>query len=363
MWIKSYQFTYQRLVRPLMFGSMDAQTAHERILSLLARADQQDWVQSLAQALYRRMALIEPVHVGGVTLDFPLILAAGFVKGQGYATEDEAIQAVERGENIIPGWRTMPNIVGAVEFGSFTRYPRLGNAGQVIWRDTATRSTQNRVGLKNSGARAASLFLAKHPPKKPFGINLAVSPQVTDPDQEEAELVESLQLFLEAGVLPDWFTLNLSCPNTEDDPRGHQTEEKARHLCRALLKHLDAIPLWVKISPCLSAEQYAKLIGAFAAEGVRAVIATNTLPQLTPTDAQMIGGVGGGRLHTAALEATRYLMAARREQGYPVDVIGCGGVLDAKSYQDFRDLDVQAAQYWSALVYQGLWAYAVILRK
>ncbi|MCQ3931259.1 MAG: hypothetical protein DPW16_12455 [Chloroflexi bacterium] len=363
MWIKSYQFTYQRLVRPLLFGVMDAQTAHERILSFLAQADQRDWVQSIAQALYRRMALIEPIQVGGVTLDFPLILAAGFVKGQGYATEDEAIQAVERGENIIPGWRTMPNIVGAVEFGSFTRYPRLGNAGQVIWRDTATRSTQNRVGLKNPGAQAASLFLAQHPPKKPFGINLAVSPQVTDPDQEEAELVESLQLFLDAGVLPDWFTLNLSCPNTEDDPRGHQTEEKARHLCRALLKHLDAIPLWAKISPCLSAEQYAKLIGAFAAEGVRAVIATNTLPQPTPNDTQVIGGVGGGRLHTAALDATRHLMAARPEQGYPVDVIGCGGVMDAKSYQDFRDLGVQAVQYWSALVYQGLWAYAVILRK
>lgn len=363
MWIKSYQFTYQRIFRPLIFGSMDAQTTHERILSLLGRADQRDWVQATAQALYRRMAPTEAIHVGGVTLDFPLILAAGFVKGQGYATEDEALFAVALDENIIPGWRTMPNIVGAVEFGSFTRYPRLGNAGQVIWRDAATRSTQNRVGLKNPGARAASLFLAKHPPKKPFGINLAVSPQVTDPDQEESELVESLQLFLAAGVSPDWFTLNLSCPNTEDDPRGHQTEEKTRRLCRALLKHLDAIPLWVKISPCLSGEQYAKLIGAFAAEGVRAVIATNTLPQPTPTDTQVMGGVGGGRLHTVALDATRQLMTTRREQGYPVDVIGCGGVLDAPSYQDFRDLGVQAVQYWSALVYQGLWAYAVILRK
>lgn len=351
------------MLRSLIFRSMDAQTAHERILSLLGRVDQRDWVQHAAQALYRRMASFESTCVGGVTLDFPLILAAGFVKGQGFATEDEALFAVERDENIIPGWHTMPNIVGAVEFGSFTRYPRLGNAGQVIWRDAATRSTQNRVGLKNPGARAASLFLSKHPPKKPFGINLAVSPQVTDPDQEEAELVESFRLFLDAGVLPDWFTLNLSCPNTEDDPRGYQTEEKARRLCRALLGHLGSTPLWVKVSPCLSPEQYGKLMEAFAGEGVRAVIATNTLPQPTPDDAQVTGGVGGGRLHAAALEATQHLMTARREQGYPVDVIGCGGVIDAKSHQDFKDLGVQAVQYWSALVYQGLWAYAVILRK
>ncbi len=363
MWIKSYQFTYQHIVRPLIFGLMDAQTAHARVLALLARGDQHDWVQHAAQTLYQRMAPLEPTYVGGVTLDFPLILAAGFVKGHGFASEDAAIQAVEHGENIIPGWRTMPNIVGPVEFGSFTRYPRLGNAGQVIWRDTTTQSTQNRVGLKNPGARAAALFLAEHPPKKLFGINLAVSPQVTKPDQEETELVESLQIFLDAGVQPDWLTLNLSCPNTEDDPRGHQTEEKARRLCRTLLGYLGSIPLWVKVSPCLSAEQYTKLLGVFAAEGVRAVIATNTLPQPTPTDAQVIGGVGGGHLHTAALEATQHLMAAQRQHGYPVNVIGCGGVLDSKSYQDFRNLGVQAVQYWSALVYQGLWAYAVIMRK
>src|SRR5947208_2551717 len=91
-----------------------------------------------------------------ISLPLDLSFAAGLVKGTGFAREDEALAAVERGDNIIPGWRSVPALVGPLEIGSFTRYPRLGNPGTVVWRDPRTRSTQNRVGLRNPGARAAA---------------------------------------------------------------------------------------------------------------------------------------------------------------------------------------------------------------
>ncbi len=133
------------------------------------------------------------------------------------------------GRNIIPGWRCVPRLVGLVEFGSFTRWPRLGNPGVVVWRDVPTRSTQNRVGLRNPGALAAAEFLAARtkpicPPQ--FGINIAVSPGVDDPDQQTDEVLAALAAFVERGVYPAWFTLNLSCPNTEDDPTGNQTADR-----------------------------------------------------------------------------------------------------------------------------------------
>ncbi len=99
-----------------------------------------------------------------MTLPHPLIVAAGLVKGDGFASEAEALAAVARGRNIMPGWRSLPALVGAVEFGSFTRWPRLGNPGCVVWRDMATRSMQNRVGLRNPGATAAAAFLGARRP-------------------------------------------------------------------------------------------------------------------------------------------------------------------------------------------------------
>ena len=48
-----------------------------------------------------------PVTVGEVTLDSPLMLAAGLVKGDGFESEEAALAAVERGDNIIPGWKLL----------------------------------------------------------------------------------------------------------------------------------------------------------------------------------------------------------------------------------------------------------------
>jgi dihydroorotate dehydrogenase len=318
--------------------------------------DERDWAQALLRQCHRLAFNEQAIKVGGVTLPYPLILAAGFVKGDSFDDELSALAAVEQGYNIIPGWRSMPTLVGPVEFGSFTRWPRLGNPGTVLWRDVPTRSTQNRVGLKNPGARAAAAFLDLHREQLPpvFGINLAVSPGVTDPAQEQAEILEAVNFFLERRIQPAWFTLNVSCPNTEDDPGGHQTGAKTRALCQALVDQIN-VPLWVKISPDLADEQYTILMRVFETVGVQAVIATNTLAQPTPDDTTLFAGVGGGRLHDCAVAATIRL------QSESVALIGCGGILDGTTFRDFRS--AAAAQYWSALIYRGPLAAALILNE
>ena len=42
------------------------------------------------------------------------------------------------------------------------------------------------------------------------------------------------------------------------------------------------------------------------------------------------------------------------------DLIACGGILDGASWNAYRDLGVKAGQYWSALVYRGPLAAALI---
>lgn len=369
--LRLYDAGYRHLARPLIFR-MSAQQAHQQMHAWLRRADGQTWLLPLLGAL---RGVIQPpvaVNVGGTTLESPLILAAGLVKGDGFASEEEALAAVAAGRNIIPGWRCLPPLVGLVEFGSFTRWPRLGNPGTVTWRDVATCSTQNRIGLRNPGARAAAAFLGARRALLPrqYGINIAVSPGVTDLAQQTDEVLESLGAFVAAGVFPTWFTLNLSCPNTEDDPRGHQTADEARALCAAalaLLRERNASPptgrippLWVKVGPDLGDEQYRALLRVFAETGVAAVVATNTLPLPAPDDPAVLAGVGGGRLHARAVEVAALLMAERAAHSYPVDVIGCGGVQDGATLRAFAGLGITAMQYWTALVYRGPLASALL---
>lgn len=357
-----YQFIGQAVIfrRP-------AQKAHDDVLSLLRALDRLPIACLLAAAFHRLAAAEIKVEVGGARLSQRLILAAGLVKGDGFGNEDEALAAVANGRrNIMPGWRIVPALVGPVEFGSFTRYPRIGNAGTVVWRRDETRSTQNRVGLRNPGARAAAQFLSGRRDKLPkeYGINIALSPGLDDIARQEEEVLEAIEFFLDAGVYPTWFTLNLSCPNTEDDPLGHQLEAEARRVCGAFVsclrrRKLD-IPLWVKVSPGLAAEQYHALIRVFSEVGVKAVIASNTLAKASPDDASLVAGTGGGELFEHALAAISHLRAAQKRGGYTIDLIGCGGILDGASLREYEQFGVKAAQYWSALVYRGPCAAALI---
>ena len=364
--LRIYGKIYSGLNKLLIFN-ISPQRAHRLLIAALRLLDRVPLAIHLAESMHRVAWQVNPTEVGGIRLSHPLILAAGLVKGDGFADENTALSAsAESRRNIMPGWRFVPALVGPVEFGSFTRYPRLGNTGTVLWRHEASRSTQNRVGLKNPGARAAADFLASRKHKLPYeyGINIAVSPGVSEIDQQEREVIQSLDFFLNAGVIPSWFTLNLSCPNTEDDPLGHQLDAETRQLCGTFIKRLAAldveIPLWVKISPQLAQQQYQVLMRIFAEVGVRAVIASNTFPRPSPADSTAVAGVGGGDLFEAALAAIKHLRAEAIAIDCAVDLLACGGILDGESLQAYRSLGVKAAQYWSALVYRGPLAGAII---
>jgi len=352
------------LLRMLIF-QQTAQGAHERILDTLTKADASDFACNVASTVHSMSFRTHQIDIGGVLLQHPFILAAGFVKGHGFANEGDALKAVEMGMNIIPGWKSMPRLVGAVEYGSFTRDPRIGNPGTVMWRDVKTQSTQNRVGLKNPGVEAAATFLLQHVIDLPhtFGVNIAVSPGVSD-EQAVIDVRESFNAFLKRGVIPNWFTLNVSCPNTEDDPSGNQTESLTRSLCETALNAIREAgfdtPLWVKLGPDLAESQYKLLVKLFAEIGVKAVVATNTIGQPTPDDKNVQAGVGGGKLHPHAVNTATLLYREAQLSGYPVDVIGCGGVMDGDSYLAYKANGISVVQYWSALVFRGPLAAAII---
>lgn len=350
-----------------MIRRSDPERAHASTLALLRRADAVAPISSLARLANRATFQPRPVRVGGVELPHPIIVAAGLVKGDGYTDEAEALRAVRARRDIIPGWRSLPALVGAVEYGSFTRHPRLGNSGRVLWRDSAARSMQNRIGLRNPGARAAAVHLAGNAAALPpvWGLNFAVSPAVADPEQSAMEVTEAAAFFTEAfaglGAGPSWLTLNLSCPNTEDDPRGTQSAELAEMLCSALAGSI-SMPLWVKVGPDLSDEQLAGLVAAFSATGVRAVVATNTWAQPLPSGGGS-AGVSGAGLRSRALDTVTRLGQIIGSTGAPLDVVACGGILAGSDLLEFQAAGAQAAMIYSALVFRGPLAAALILRE
>lgn len=349
-------FLYARLIRPLLF-LQQPDSAHRFMLRVLGMLD----AVPFAARLFRSRGPQAPLTVGGVALPSRVMVAAGLVKGDGFDDENAAVEAAKR-HNIIPGWRSAVLLCGPIEFGSYTRDPRVGNSGLIMWRDPATRSTQNRVGLRNPGARAAAEFLSSRRVPGVFGLSVATTPGLSDPSLQALHIAGAIGLFLGRGVRPAWFTVNLSCPNTEDDPHAGQTAALADHVCRAAVAAADGIPVWVKIGPDLSRAQYEALCEAFEGAGIRAVIATNTLASPV-SGADLSAGVGGGKLYDRALAVVLQLFALRVRRNYSFDIIGCGGIMDGETLRAYTDAGASAVQVWSALVYRGPFAASQINRE
>ena len=226
---------------------------------------------------------------------------------------------------------------------------------------------QNRVGLRNPGVRAAASYLRTEAARLPatWGISLAVSPGLDDIEQSVQEMDEAATYFEGAfnGLerRPSWYTLNLSCPNTEDDPSGYQTESLARRLSEVLVDRVSA-PAWVKIGPDLSDEQLAVLVRVFAETGVRAVVATNTTARPMPGGGAT-AGLSGAPLRPLALRAVERLSVATDEAGARLDIVACGGILHGSDWLAFEAAGARAAMLYSALVFRGPLAGALILRE
>ena len=58
--------------------------------------------------------------------------------------------------------------------------------------------------------------------------------------------------------------------------------------------------------------------------------------------------------------AVALLAAEKAEHGYALDLIGCGGVIDGKTYHAFAQHGVKAMQYYSSVIYRGPLAAALI---
>ncbi len=354
--------TYRALRRFLF--ALPPDEAHRMVIGRLAALDRHPGLCDAA-ARYRERRSLLGGRVGRVILDSPLILAAGLVKGEGFLTEDEAMGAVAAGRNIIPGWRSAGALLGPVEMGTFTPRPRLGNQGQVLWRHTEAQSLLNRVGLRNPGAAAAAAFLGERSEGLPdvYGISIASDPDQADPARRVEEAAEAVRYFAEAGVRPSWTTVNVSCPNVDQGYDLSSLPGEVGDLCRAVRAELwGASPLWVKVAPDVGRGRYGSIAQAAVEGGAEAIVATNTAPgRLSGTEIGV--GVGGASLHGLALEVVEELDSFRTESGTEFEIVGCGGVLDGQSYRDFLDRGAAAVQYWSALVFRGPTAPALILAE
>jgi dihydroorotate dehydrogenase len=296
-----------------------------------------DSVASLLPQSLRRLGVVDnPVTIHGIRFPNRIGLAAGFDKEGRFLKGAQALG------------------FGFTEVGAVTPKGQPGHPRPRMWRYSQERALRNRMGFNNPGAWALARKLASRPQGLPCGVNLGKN-ATTPLDQAAGDYLAGLETLYGHA---DFFVVNVSSPNTEG-LRSLQAELAS--LLQPLVKRgqelalrfdLPQRPLLVKLSPDMELSTLEHLAGSALESGVDGFVAANTTSARVGPYAQIPpeGGLSGPMLHDKAVEMVELL---RKTGGEETLIVGCGGVRDVKTFQNFLDAGADLVQLYTGLVYEG----------
>jgi len=308
-----------RLAKPLLF-KLAPETAHDLTLKLAAAVPQ---LVSLGD--HHPDPRLK-CRVGKTEWNSPVGLAAGLDKNA------VALAAFAR-----LGF-------GAMECGTITPLPQIGNPKPRMFRYPAEASLRNSMGFPNLGMEACAEKLRHRPTGFPVGVNIGKSKAAT-PDEA---LAEYASLYQTLAPLSDWVVVNISSPNTPG-LRDLQHVEWLQKLFQTLapLRARIGKEVFVKLAPDMEDEQLKELTRTLADVGADGLVATNT----THIPERGVGGVSGRLLRVKGHQKRRAVLEVARDRGLPV--VGVGGMEDMRDVMAWWAMGGSALQVYTAFIYQG----------
>jgi len=320
-------------IRKLMF-QFDPEAMHDlAIKSLKATGN------SPIKAIYKQSVADKPVEVMGIKFPNPVGLAAGLDKN------GECIQ----------GFGALG--FGFVEVGTVTPRPQPGNDKPRIFRLEEANAIINRMGFNNKGVDYLVDQVRKANFKGVLGINIGKNKDTTEENAKDDYLLCMRKVY----AVADYITVNISSPNTPG-LRSLQYGEALNELLFALKaeqailaeQHNKYIPLAVKIAPDLTAEEIDSIAECLIANGIDAVIATNTtlardkvahLPH-----GNEMGGLSGAPVKE---QSTKVIAALSKALGGKLPIIGVGGISSAEDAKEKFSAGASLVQVYTGFIYQG----------
>lgn len=276
------------------------------------------------------------VNLAGISLSHPVMNAGGTCKRL------EEVKEFVKSET------------AAVEVGSITIQPRIGNPGNVYFSDGFYSINSN--GLPNPGLdyykeNLGEMIDLAHKAGKPLFLNIAAVNTI----EEYKIILNALSEFSDIDLI----ILNCSCPNIW----GVRQRKKiicynVDQLSRLLkmiggIKGIDNIKLGIKLSPILDYDLLERIRGLVNSSRMQVVITSNTVPyglimdnQFKPVlDKKTLGGIGGQALKPIALGQVYQLRSLLHQE---ISIIGVGGVQTGEDVTKFLKCGASAVQIATA---------------
>ncbi len=339
---------YARILKPIFF-KFDPEYIHDHMVKTGKALGSNALTRGITRQVFGYSNPRLQQTVLGMKFKNPLGLAAGFDKN---AELTDVLGSVG---------------FGFIEVGSITGYACPGNPKPRLWRLPASRGLLVYYGLKNDGCEAISGRLSKKQTGVTRDVILGTSVAMTN-CAENDDLATAIQDYVKAFTafvnIGDYFTLNISCPNTQ----GGQPFVKPEALGR-LLTAIDSVyttkPIFIKISADMSLTEVDDLINVVRRHRVHGIICVNLTkkrdnPKILDSNISEKGGISGKPVqeHSDALIAHIY-----KREGARFVLIGVGGVFSAEdAYRKIR-LGASLVQMITGMIFEGPQVISEINRR
>lgn len=246
---------------------------------------------------------------------------------------------------------------GFIEVGTVTPRAQPGNPPPNLFRLVPDEALINRLGFNNDGAVAVARRLQGRRYRGVCGVNIGKN--------LETPLAYSARDYLSClrtlYPVADYVTINVSSPNTPglrdlQDPLALRPLLLELAGLREQLQpiHAKFVPLLVKLSPDLDADELQRITHELMGLPVDGVVATNTTTGrpagLLSVHAREPGGLSGRPLHARSVQVVR---ALRTILGGHFPIIGVGGIVSAEDGLQLREAGADLLQIYTGLVYRG----------
>ncbi len=230
---------------------------------------------------------------------------------------------------------------GAIEVGTVTLKPQIGNERPRIWRIKEDNSLRNAMGFPSGGAQEVLRRVKTYKGPATLGVNIGKNKD-TPLEQAADEYVALYKMFAPHA---DYIVINVSSPNTAD-LRKLQERAWLEQLLKPFTEISERKPIYLKISPDESENTVNDMVEVAKEFDLSGLIATNTTSQ----HQYDVGGISGELLTDLARKSWEPLLKHADDS---FDIVGVGGFSKPEHFEEFFDLGGKFAQVYTAFVYQG----------
>ena len=238
-----------------------------------------------------------------------------------------------------------------VEVGTITPKPQEGNDKPRLFRLKSDSALLNRMGFNNDGVDIILNRLKKYKGDMVIGANIGKNKTTSNENAVEDYLFS----FKILRNYVDYFTVNISSPNTPDLRKLQSKSNLENLLSKIQIENSKEkkVPLFVKIAPDLEIRELKDIIEVCEKNKINGIIATNTTVSKQKIKNKKIDELGDGGISGKPIADVSNDVIAFIKKNSKLKIIGVGGIFNFSDLQDKLNAGADIVQVYTGWIYEG----------